>query len=119
MQLSGFVELNNKLENLVKQYPEKRDQFLAQEAETMLGRAKSETPVDTGRLKGGWHRTKPVDGSIDVYNNTEYANHVEYGHRVRGSDRLVPGCKMLHKAMLTTKRNFKSDAEGILGGLFQ
>ena len=119
MQLSGFAELNKKLDNLAKQYPQKRDIFLAQEAETMLGRAKSETPVDTGRLKGGWHRTKPAGGGVDVYNNIDYANHVEYGHRVRGSDRLIPGRKMLHKAMLTTKHNFKSDAEEILGGLFQ
>ena len=126
MQLSGFMELNNKLENLAKQYPEKRDQFLAQEAETMLGRAKSETPVDTGRLRGGWHRTKPAGGIIDVYNNTEYANHVEYGHRTRTAnglnnnpEKLIPGRKMLHKAMLTTKHNFKEDAEEILGGLFE
>ena len=126
MQFTGFDELSKKLNTMTEQYPKKRDQFLAQEAEKIIGRAKSETPVDTGRLRGAWHRTNPEDGRVDVYNNTDYANHVEYGHRTRTANglnnnpgKLVPGRKMLHKAMLTTKHNFKEDAEEILGGLFE
>ncbi len=127
MQLSGFDELSKKLNTMAEQYPKKRDQFLAQESQIILDRAKElSRPADTGKLLGAWERTKPKDGVAYVFNNTEYANHVEYGHRTRTANglnnnpgKMVPGRKMLHKAILRSKHNFKEDAEEILGGLFE
>ena len=83
------------------------------------------------------------DGSDEIYNNTEYAAHVEWGHRQKKrfvpgywkGDRFVydpsaktgmmlrpkfiDGAKMLHKAMDETELTIRSDAKRILGGLFQ
>lgn len=43
------------------------------------------TPVDTGTLRGDWNFE--VDGNKGVlFNDLEYAPHVEYGHRLRGKD---------------------------------
>jgi len=40
----------------------------------MLKTVKRFTPVDTGRLRKGWHRHKNIIG-----NNVKYVKHVEYG----------------------------------------
>lgn len=130
MKLNGFKELDDFLSEIAEKLPEKRDKFLMQEAEVLLDAVRKETPTKTGRLKAGWKRTKPQEGSIEVYNNTEYVLDVEYGHRQepgrfvpaigkRLKRNFVPGKGMLHKGLLNLKRNFKNDAEKILKGLFK
>lgn len=115
-------ELEAKLKELSEKFPNKRDKFLAQEGEMLIGRAKKNTPVDTGNLRNAWKRTKATGGKVTVYNNTEYAAHVEYGHRVKVhgkfTGKVVKGRKMLHKAFSETKNNFRDDAQDILEGLF-
>ena len=71
------------------------NQFVAQEGEVIRGKVQDNTPVDTGRLKGGWKRSRAVQGKAEIYNNVEYAAHVEYGHRTRGGKGFVKGSKML------------------------
>lgn len=135
MELSGFDELNRKLERMAKDMPQKRDIFLMQEAELLKKRTKANTPVSTsypghqgGTLREAWKRTAPANGSIDVYNNTEYAAHVEWGHRQKPGrfvpaigKRLkkgyVPGKKMLHRGLDELKTSFKEDAEAILASI--
>ena len=124
MEFTGFGELQKKLSQIADDYPVVRDKALAQEAETLLGRAKANTPTDTGLRKNGWQRTKPVEGSIKVYNNVEYVNHVEYGHRLKDRKthkfkKFVPGKKMLHIALDSVKTTFKSDMQEILKGVFK
>lgn len=135
MELSGFGELNRKLARIAKEAPQKRDIFLMQEAELLKKRAQNNTPVSTsypghqgGRLRAAWKRTAPTNGSIDVYNNTEYAAHVEWGHRQKPGrfvpaigKRLkkgyVPGKKMLHRGLDELKTSFREDAETILASI--
>lgn len=130
MKFGGFDEFDKRLARLAKQAPVKRNQFVAQEAEVLLGKAKENTPTGSpgAPLKNGWHRTTVVDGVAVVFNNVEYAAHVEYGHRQKPGrfvpaigKRLkrdfVPGKKMLHRAMLQSGKSFKKDAEAILKGL--
>ncbi len=61
--------------------------------------AKEKTPVDTSLLRDGWKvgniKKKGNAYCIEVFNNTEYANHVEYGHRKRAGNGNVEGVKML------------------------
>jgi hypothetical protein len=121
---SGFDELDKKLADMATQFPIKRNQFLAQEAELLIAHAKENTPVDTGSLREGWHRTRAHGGQIEIYNNVEYVNHVEYGHRIKNrkgqwTGKVVPGKKMLHMGMDTLKGNYKEDAKQILKGLLQ
>ncbi len=128
ISFGGFDELNEKLERMAKEGAHKRNQFVAQEAEILIGNVKDNTPVKSGHLREGWKRTRAVQGKVTVYNNTEYASHVEYGHRQqpgryvpaigkRLKKDFVPGQKMLHRAMLQTSKTFKEDAADIMKGL--
>ena len=123
MDFTGAGELAQKLQDMAEKFPAERDRALAREAEILSGRAKENTPVDTGTLRNGWKRTRPSGGTIEVYNNTSYVNHVEYGHRLKNRKthkfiKFVPGKKMLHRALDTTKDTFREDIKEALKGLF-
>lgn len=121
MELSGFDDFEKKLDEIKKKYPNKKAKFLKQEAETLKRYTKDNTPKDTGKLVNAWERTQPKGDIVKVYNNTEYAAHVEYGHRVksRKTGKVVAGKKMLHKGLETLKSNYADDAEAILEELFE
>ena len=131
LEIDGIAELGRRMQEIAQRFPEERDKFLKQEAELIIGRAKYNTPLDTGTLRGSWKRTAPTAGQIEVYNNTEYAAHVEYGHRLwdrkkkdwkkdaSGKMKFVPGANMLQEAMDETKKQLRNDAKRILGRLFQ
>lgn len=124
----GFDQLEGKLQEMLNETPKMKDQFVSQQAELLAGRVKDNTPVDTGTLRNGWHQTRASKGTATVYNNTHYAAHVEFGHRIKkrdggwakdakGRTRFVPGAKMLHKGLAETEKEFKADAETIMEGL--
>lgn len=124
----GFDQLEGKLQEMLNETPKMKDQFVSQQAELLAGRVKDNTPVDTGTLRNGWHQTKASKGTATVYNNTHYAAHVEFGHRIKkrdggwakdakGRTRFVPGAKMLHKGLQETEQQFKADAETIMEDL--
>lgn len=107
MRLEGLDELEQALQKKLSKMPHEINRFAAREGEVLRAMVINETPKDTGVLQGGWHRTRPRQGSVDVYNNTDYAAHVEYGHRTRGGKgKPVLGRKMLHKGMLSYKKSF-------------
>lgn len=117
----GFDELVKKIDEAEKKLPGVRDKFLMQEGELVRGKAAELSPVDTGTLRMGW-KTKSGSGKVDVYNNTEYAAHQEYGHRVkvhgRFTGKVVPGRHMLRDAVDEKAKSFPEDAQEILEGLF-
>ena len=126
--LFGFNQLEVKMQEILDKTPNMKNQFVSQQAELLNGRVKDNTPVDTGTLRNGWHRTRAGKGTATVYNNTHYAAHVEYGHRIKkrdggwakdakGRTRFVPGAKMLHKGLAKTEKQFKADAEIIMEDL--
>ena len=124
MEFTGCGELQKKLSEIAEKYPAVRDRALVQEAELLVNRTKANTPVDTGTLRNGWKRTQPKGGAIEVYNNTDYVNHVEYGHRLKDRKthkfkRFVPGKKMLHTGMDSIKTTFKEDMKDILQEVFK
>lgn len=124
----GFDELVKKLDEAEKKLPGARDKFLTQEGELIRGKAAELSPVDTGTLRMGW-KMKRSDGRVDVYNNTEYAAHQEYGHRQKVG-RYVPaigkrlkkpfveGRHMLRDAVSEKAKSFPEDGQEILEGLF-
>lgn len=127
--IDGFNDFGEHLDRIAKEGAAQRDKFVAQEAEVIMGHAKDNTQTDTGTLKNGWHRTRAVQGVVTVYNNTEYAAHVEYGHRQtpgryvpaigkRLKKSFVPGKKMLHTAMLQASKTFREDAGQIMENIF-
>ena len=68
----------------------------------LLGKAKELTPVQTGRLRDAWNLgTIEKRGDtyyIEIYNNVEYAEPVEYGHRMKGGG-FKQGAHMLEVSL--------------------
>ena len=127
-EFSGLDELIQRLDEAAKKVPDARDKFLAQEAELVRGDAVSLSPVDTGNLREAWKRSTPDNGHVEVYNNTEYAAHVEYGHRQKVGQYVpaigkrlkkpfVEGKHMLRDAVQQRQDSFAEGAEEILKGL--
>ena len=115
----GTEELNAKLKKIVQNFPREKNLFLMQTAENLMARAKKFSPVDTGKLRGSWSRSEPQGDSVEVFNNTEYAAHVEFGHRTRGGGGFVPGQHFLRDAVDESRENFVRDANNILARLFR
>lgn len=104
MKLSGdWEKLAKKLEKLYTDTPQKVGMTLKQVAEQTIKEVKEETPADTGQLRMGWHRENSDGLKQIIYNNVEYVNHVEYGHRVvyygKKTNSVVPGVFMLKKTI--------------------
>lgn len=104
MNLSGdWEKLAKKLEKLHTDTPQKVGMTLKQVAEQTIKEVKEETPADTGQLRMGWHRENGEGLKQIIYNNVEYVNHVEYGHRVvyygKKTNSVVPGVFMLKKTI--------------------
>ena len=112
MKLSGdWEKLAKKLEKLATDTPQKVGMTLKQVAEQTIKEVKEETPADTGQLRMGWHRENGGSFKQVVYNNVEYVNHVEYGHRVvysgKETGKVVPGVFMLKKTIENLELVFK------------
>ena len=123
MTINGLDDLQKKLERMARETPAAGAKFLAQEGELLRGRTVENTPVDTGRLRNSWKIKQPEPLRVEVYNNTEYAPFVEYGHRVKVhgkfTGKVVPGQRMLHKGLAETKDNFLEDAKEVLGAILK
>ena len=112
MKLSGdWGKLAKKLETLATDTPQKVGITLKQVAEETIKEVKGQTPVDTGQLRMSWHRENGGSFKQVVYNNAEYVNHVEYGHRVvyfgKETGKVVPGVFMLKKTIENLEPVFK------------
>lgn len=116
VKINGFDMLNTKWKKIVAEYPEHRDTLLTQQAELLINDVKMKTPVDTGTLRNAWKHTSVNSGVIEIYNNTEYANHVEYGHRTSKGG-FVKGRKMLHRSIVGFKSKFLRNTRTIMRNL--
>lgn len=93
-QLEGLDEWEQALARAVnEQYPEEFSQMVLQVAMELQGKVKEKTPKQTGRLQNAWQvgeiRKRGSEYVIEVYNNVEYAEAVEWGHR-QTPGRYVP-----------------------------
>lgn len=127
VSFNGFDAFDEKLAKIAEQSETKLNMAVSQEAEVIIGKIKDNTPVSPGggRLREGWKRTNASKGKAVIYNNVEYAAHVEYGHRQkpgryvpaigkRLKKGFVPGKKMLHRGMLQASKTFEADAAAIV-----
>lgn len=122
IKLEGFEELAEVLDKAATKIPNAKQQFLAKEAGLIRSRAMKNTPVDTGLLRNSWKQTAVTNNSVTIYNNVNYAAHVEHGHRVkiRGkfTGKIVKGRHMLKNAIEQSKANFQQDGNAILNSIF-
>lgn len=115
-KVEGLTDWQKALEKLTEQVPKAVDSVLKAEARTVQAIAKKRSPVDTGTLRAGWH---VEDGEREhtqiIYNNTAYANHVEYGHRTK-SGGFVKGRYMLWLALKDSTRRLSKALNKLLKG---
>ena len=99
----GLNEWEKNLAQIIdRQYPEEFKQMVIDIAEQALGKAKELTPVQTGRLRDAWNlgaiEKRGDTYYIEVYNNVEYAEPVEYGYRMKGGG-FKKGAHMLEVSL--------------------
>ncbi len=125
MELKGFKEFDKILIEIKEKAPETTEKFLMLQAEELKKDVKESTPVDTGTLKNSWQREngKRLTGkafSQIVFSMTNYAAHVEYGHRIgRNKTKFVRGRFMLRTAVAMRQIKFYKDLKDFYGGLIK
>lgn len=82
--------------------------FLLEMAYRAERKVKKRTPVDSGELRRNWRVGRVIrQGSsyvVEIYNNTEYASFVEYGHRNRDKTEWIEGRFMMTISMKQIER---------------
>ena len=135
MKLKGFKEFDKILDEIKTKAPQATEKFLMLQAEDLKKDVKELTPVDTGTLKNSWQREngRRLTGkkfSQIVFNMTDYAAHVEYGHRQKvgryvpaiGKKLVAPfvrGRFMLRTAVAMRQIKFYKDLKTFYGGLIK
>ena len=125
MELKGFKEFDKILDEIKTKAPQATERFLMLQAEDLKKDVKNLTPVDTGTLKNAWQREsgKKITGkkfTQIVFNMTDYAAHVEYGHRIgRSKTKFVRGRFMLRTAVAMRQIKFYKDLKNFYGGLIK
>ena len=125
MELKGFKEFDKILDEIKIKAPQATEKFLMLQAEELKKDVKELTPVDTGTLKNSWQRQngKRLTGkafSQIVFSMTNYAAHVEYGHRIgRSKTKFVRGRFMLRIAVAMRQIKFYKDLKNFYGGLIK
>ena len=125
MELKGFKEFDKILDEIKTQAPKSTERFLMLQAEDLKKDVKELTPVDTGTLKNSWQREngKRLTGkkfTQIVFNMTDYAAYVEYGHRIgRSKTEFVRGRFMLRTAVAMRQIKFYKDLKNFYGGLIK
>ena len=125
MELKGFKEFDKILDEIKTKAPQATERFLMLQAEELKKDVKELTPVDTGTLKNSWQREngRRLTGkafSQIVFSMTDYAAHVEYGHRAgRSKTKFVRGRFMLRTAVAMRQIKFYKDLKNFYGGLIK
>ena len=103
-RFDGLDKLEQSLAKAIEEeYPAEFRAMVIKLAYDLQGAAKKNTPVDTSYLRDNWKvgKIKKIGNEyyIEVYNNVEYAEPVEYGHRKRGGKGFVKGKHMMSIAL--------------------
>lgn len=110
-----LVKFRDKLEKLQSADIEKfQEQMVKELAARMLRKVIQNTPSDTGNLRRNWAVGNVVKNGttyeVEVFNNTEYAPYVEFGHRTANHSGWVQG-----KFMLTiSEKELQQNADKIV-----
>lgn len=111
-EISGIDELINQIERTRINFPRDLQKLIEKHGGKLLRDTKMKTPVDTGQLRRSWELEKE-DLYIRLYNNVEYAQFIEWGHRTKGGKSYVEGVYMLKTSFEKAKKNFEEDLENL------
>ena len=103
-RFDGLDALEQQLSHMIEEeYPAEFRAMVIQIASELQGKVKEKTPHRTGWLQENWEVGPIVKKGdtyyIEVYNNVEYVEPVEYGHRMRGGRGFVPGRHMMELSL--------------------
>lgn len=109
-RFDGLDEWEKRLSQAIEsQYPEAFREMVLKLAEELWKEVIENTPKKTGRLQNAWRIGSIVKHGdeyyIEVYNNVEYAEPVEYGHRTRGGKGFVKGAHMMEVSLQEVQKN--------------
>lgn len=102
-RFDGLEEWEKRLTQMIEsQYPEEFRKMVIEVASQLEKKVKEKTPVDTGHLRNNWKigeiQKRGTEYYIEVFNNVEYVEPVEYGHRTRGGG-FVKGAHMMELSL--------------------
>ena len=100
----GLDEWEQRISEAIEsRYPEEFRKMVVDVAVQLEGRVKERTPVKTSRLQNAWRvgdiQKRGSEYYIEVYNNVDYAEPVEYGHRTKGGGGFVKGAHMMELSL--------------------
>lgn len=112
-EINGLDNILNNLNSIQRDFPRELQRLVDKHGGILLRNVKQRTPVDTGQLRRSWEVEKG-DLYIKLFNRTEYALHVEYGHRTRGGRSYIEGVYMLKIPFERQKGKFLDELEQLL-----
>lgn len=118
-EIKGIDNFLKDINNIQNNFREDLQKLIEKHGGILLRNTKMKTPVGQyndgrtgGTLRRSWELEKG-DFYIKIYNNTSYAQFVEYGHRTRGGKSYVEGVYMLKTSFEKTKKIFEEDLENL------
>ena len=112
-EIKGIDNFIKNIDNIQNNFQGDLQKLVEKHGGILLRNTKMKTPVDTGQLRRSWELEKG-DLYVKLYNNVEYAQFVEFGHRTRGGKSYVEGVYMLKTSFEKTKKDFENDLEKLL-----
>lgn len=109
-EINGLDNLIKNINNIQSNFHRELQSLIEKHGGILLRNTKMKSPVDTGQLRRSWELEKG-DLYVKLMNRTEYAIHVEYGHRTRGGRNYVEGVYMLKTSFEKTEKDFTDDLE--------
>lgn len=105
--IDGLDEFEKELTRIIKNdYPKEFEKMVIQVATDLQSMVQDATPVKTSHLQENWFIGDLVKRGntyyIEVYNNVEYVEPVEYGHRTKNGG-FVKGAHMMEISVETLK----------------
>jgi len=96
----------NKLKYLQNKLPEEYNAVLQSGANYFVNTAvrltDKEKLVDTGNYRRRWG-ADVLNNSIEYFNSADYASHLEFGHKIHGTNRRIKGYFVGTKAVRETR----------------
>lgn len=124
----NFEEFTKKMQEIEGVIPEKFLKVAKKAGIKFVNEAKNLTDeeklVDTGNYKRNWHADIGVIGNgkafiVKCQNPVEYANHLEWGHKIHGTDRKTKG-RFVGKQSLEKAQEYAiEELKNELGDLFK
>ena len=119
-EIKGIDNFLKDINNIQNNFQGDLQKLVEKHGGILLRNTKMKTPVGQyndgrtgGTLRRSWQLEKG-DLYVKLYNNVEYAQFVEFGHRTRGGKSYVEGVYMLKTSFEKTKKDFENDLEKLL-----